>query len=72
MKTQLGHCQSGSVPEKITTAELAAYLRISPKTPIAALCRDGHYLGMIPLKLASGRLLWDADKVRQLLNGEVL
>lgn len=72
MKTQVCHTQSGSIPEKFTTAELAAYLRISPKTPIAALCRQGHYLGLIPLKLASGRLLWDAEKVRHLLSGEVL
>jgi hypothetical protein len=60
------------MPKRLTTIELAVCLRISPKTPIAALSRAGHYLGMVPCKLSNGRLLWDADKVNRLLNGEVL
>lgn len=58
--------------KKITTAELADFLRISPKSAISSLCRKGHYLGMRPCKLANGRLLWDADEVSRLLNGEDL
>jgi hypothetical protein len=57
------------IPQKLTTIEMAACLRISPKTPIAALSRAGNYLGLIPTKLGNGRLLWDADKVSRLLNG---
>lgn len=60
------------IPKKLTTNELAACLRISPQTPIAALSRAGHYLGLRPSKLRNGRLLWDADEVNRLLNGEVL
>ena len=60
------------VPKLLTTVEMAECLRISPKTPIAALSRAGHYLGMVPCKLSNGRLLWDADKVSRLLKGEVL
>lgn len=58
----------GNLPEKISTAEFAAFLRVSAKTPITALCRNGHYLGLRPLKLASGRLLWDLAEVRQLIS----
>lgn len=61
-----------SIPKKLTTSELAACLRVSPQTPIAALSRAGHYLGLRPRKLGNGRLLWDADAVSRLLNGEVL
>ncbi|MBT9520014.1 MAG: DNA-binding protein [Dechloromonas sp.] len=61
-----------SIPKKLTTNELAAVLRVSPQTPIAALSRAGHYLGLRPCKLRNGRLLWDADEVSRLLNGEVL
>lgn len=61
-----------SIPKKLTTNELAACLRVSPQTPIAALSRVGHYLGLRPCKLGNGRLLWDADEVNRLLNGEVL
>jgi hypothetical protein len=60
------------IPKKLTTVEMAACLRISPNTPIAALSRAGHYLGMRPCKLGNGRLLWDADEVSRLLNGENL
>lgn len=56
---------------KITTNELARLLRIVPQTIRAGLCRNGHYLGLKPLKL-SGRLLWDSAAVERLLAGEVL
>lgn len=55
----------------ITTEELAAMLRIVPQTPRAALCRQGHYLGLRPVKLPNGRLLWNAAEVERLTAGEV-
>lgn len=56
---------------KLTTEELAAVLRCKPQTPRAALCRQGHYMGMRPVKTPNGRLLWDADEVERLTSGEV-
>ncbi len=41
---------------KITTEEMAGLLRIVPQTPRAGLCRNGHYLGMRPVKLPNGKL----------------
>lgn len=56
---------------KLTTEELAAELRIAPQTARAALCRNGHYLGLRPVKLPNGKLLWDAAEVERLTAGEV-
>jgi len=52
---------------KMTTEELAAALRIVPQTARAALCRNGHYLGLRPVKLPNGKLLWDAAEVDRLI-----
>lgn len=56
---------------KITTEEMAGLLRIFPQTARAGLCRNGHYLGMRPVKLPNGKLLWDAAAVERLTSGEV-
>jgi hypothetical protein len=55
---------------KISTEELAARLLVKEQTIRAGLCRDGHYLGLRPVKLANRRLLWDADEVEALTSGE--
>lgn len=57
-------------PKKLSTEELAAALRVVPQTIRAGLCRKGHYCGLIPLKLPTGKLLWDATEVAHLLAGE--
>jgi hypothetical protein len=56
---------------KITTEEAATRLRVANQTPRASLCRLGHWLGMVPVKLPNGRLLWPADEVERLATGEV-
>jgi len=56
---------------KITTEEMAGQLRIVPQTARAGLCRNGHYLGLRPVKLPNGKLLWDAAAVERLVAGEV-
>lgn len=56
---------------KITTEEMARQLRIAPQTARAGLCRKGHYLGLRPVKLPNGKLLWDAAAVERLTIGEV-
>lgn len=56
---------------KLSTEEAAAKLRAEPQTPRASLCRLGHWMGMRPVKLPNGRLLWDAAEVERLASGEV-
>ena len=57
-------------PRKLDTAEAADLLRIRPQTLRRALCLQGHYFGMRPVKLPNGRLLWDAADLERLTAGE--
>ena len=57
-------------PRKLDTAEAADRLRIRPQTLRRALCLQGHYFGMRPVKLPNGRLLWDAADLDRLTEGE--
>lgn len=54
----------------LSTEAFAKALNIKPNTPRAALCRDGHYLGVRPLKLPNRRLLWPAAEIERLLSGK--
>lgn len=63
--------QSARPAAKITTEEFATALRNRPQSIRAGLCRNGHYLGLRPVKLPNGKLLWDAAAVERLLSGEV-
>lgn len=54
---------------RYSTEVLAERLHIKPQTIRAALCRDGHYLGLRPIKLPNRRLLWDASALEALLSG---
>jgi hypothetical protein len=56
---------------KITTEELATQFRNVPQSIRAALCRNGHFCGLKPVKLPNGKLLWDAVAAERVLNGEV-
>jgi hypothetical protein len=60
-----------SNPRKLDTLEAAERLRIKPQTIRRGLCINGHYLGLRPIRLPNGRLLWDASAIDALLNGEV-
>ena len=42
----------------LSTREIAIRFRVNPETIRRALCVDGHYMGLNPLKLPNGRLLW--------------
>lgn len=56
---------------RLTTDELAALLHVKPQTIRAGLCNAGHYAGLRPaIRLPSRRLLWDAEQVASILNGE--
>lgn len=54
---------------KITTEEMAEQLRMRPQSIRAGLCRKGEYLGLRPVKLPNGKLLWDAAAVNRLISG---
>lgn len=56
---------------KVTTEAMTARFGVATQTPRASLCRVGHWMGMRPVKLPNGRLLWDAAEIERLLNGEV-
>lgn len=57
------------VAQTLSTDELAAIFKVKPQSIRSALCRDGHYLGLRPIKPASRRLLWRAAEVARILNG---
>lgn len=56
--------------QTLTTDQLSEKLHIKANTVRTKLCKDGHVFGMKPTKLPNGRLLWSADAVNTLLNGE--
>lgn len=54
----------------ITTEELASMLGLKPNTFRAALCRNGHYYGIRPVKLPNRRLMWPLADVRKLMDAD--
>ncbi len=57
---------------KLSTEELAAFGKVVPQSIRAAVCRNGHWMGLRPIKLPNRRLLWDAAEAARVLNGEVV
>lgn len=57
---------------KLSTEQLAVLMHVKPNSIRSAFCRQGHYMGMVPVKLPNRRLLWDVAQVQTLLDGEVL
>lgn len=53
----------------ITTEILANSIGCKPGSIRVRLCETGSYHGLKPHKLPSGRLLWPADAVQQLIEG---
>lgn len=62
--------QTAPRPAKLSTEELASALRLKPQTIRAALCRNSHFMGMRPMKLPNGRLLWDAADLDRLITSQ--
>ena len=54
----------------VGVGQAAAALHVRPQTLRAALCRDGHYFGVRPIKLRNRFLVWKAEDIERLLNGE--
>jgi len=65
------HDAPHSATRRYSTEELAALLKVKPQTIRAGLCRQGHYLGLTPLKSRNRFLLWSADEADRLISGEV-
>lgn len=53
-----------------STDEAAAVLKVRPQTLRAAICRDGAYQGVRPLKARNRFLIWPAAEIEALLNVE--
>ena len=53
-----------------TTNSAAARLGVMPNTLRVALCNNGHYLGIKPVKLPNRRLMWPAAQVEAVARGE--
>ena len=67
MQTQRPDLEQGEHVSRLTTEEAATCLRVKAQTLRAALCRDGHYLGIRPLRAPNRFLLWPAGEVQGLL-----
>ena len=48
---------------KLTCEEFAALHHVKAQTVRARLCKTGSYFGVVPLKLANGRLVFPAVQV---------
>lgn len=55
---------------KITTKLMAKKLGVKDQTMRAAHCRQGHYLGLVPIVLPNGLLRWDDQDADRVLAGE--
>lgn len=54
------------------TKDAAAIIHVQPQTMRAGYCNDGEYMGMRPVKLPNGRLLWPLKNLVKLVNGEAI
>lgn len=57
-------------PPNYNTEEAAAMLRVKAQTLRAAYCRNGHYCGIVPIKLENRFLRWPAEQIKRYLSGE--
>lgn len=58
------------ITNTLTTEQLGLASHSKPSTIRTRLCKTGSYYGIKPIKLPSGRLLWPADAVQDLLTGK--
>ena len=54
----------------LSTEQAAAALHIKPQSLRRALCLQGHYFGIRPIKLPNRMLAWPAEGIERLLSGE--
>jgi len=51
----------------MNTRQFASGLGNQSQSILSALCRNGHYQGIVPVKLPSGALIWPDDAIEQLI-----
>lgn len=51
----------------LSTNRLAQHLGLQPDSLRVALCRNGSYFGVKPIKMPNGRLVWPHDTVERIL-----
>jgi hypothetical protein len=51
----------------MTTEQYASKYGVKPNTIRASLCKNGHYMGIKPVKLPNRLLWWPDDEVESLL-----
>lgn len=45
-------------PHRLSTEKLAELIEVQPQTVRRGICTDGHYLGLVPVKLPNRRLIF--------------
>lgn len=58
--------------KRLSTDEAAARLKVKPQTLRAALCRDGHWCNLRPVKGPNRFLYWPADEIERLTTGQAI
>lgn len=58
-----------STSEAFTTEVFAEKVGCKPQTVRKNYCLSGHYLGVRPVKLPNGKLLWPARPIELLITG---
>lgn len=48
---------------ELSAEQFASLNQVKPQSVRARLCRTGSYFGVLPLKLANGRLVWPSVQV---------
>jgi len=51
----------------ISTSDLAYTFGVKSTTIHRTLCIKGHYMGIRPIKLPNGRLLWAKDAIQKIM-----
>ncbi|WP_321789805.1 DNA-binding protein [Paraburkholderia sp. J94] len=54
----------------LSTEELATLLTLRPQSIRKRYCQTGSYFCLRPVKLPNGRLMWPADSLAQLAEGQ--
>ena len=50
----------------LSTKEFALELHVKDESVRRSLCVNGHYMGIRPIKLPNGRLLWPVSEIKKM------